>query len=809
MNTTFQAEHRIELLAPGGSADAIKAAILAGADAVYCGLPDFNARRRADNITPDQLPELVRVAHQHDCRMYLTLNTLILDGEMEKCAEIIAGVRNSGVDAIIVQDIGLLYMLRRYFPDMKVHASTQMTMHNCGQIAFLAQCGIARINMCRELALPEITLLANYAKECGVRSEVFVHGAYCISFSGQCYMSSTMSGRSGNRGECVQPCRRTYSYGTGAHRSEGTPFNLKDNSVFAFIKDLERAGVSSVKIEGRIKGYKYVYIAVSAWRRQLDRMYSGAPVEQDDQLLHSVFNRSLSAGYLEGTITKEMFIDSSRDQSLVPVATIRSYTADTGQLRLERDVAVDPETPVLIYTDGFTFVCTGFLITKTGRMTYQLKITHKLKGKISSGDMLYRQADFELAADVRAEIDGLHSTKRRLAVKLSGKIGTPLYAEMTDGDKTVTVATSIALVPATSRSLSKTILEEKLGMLGETEFTLAGIDVNDLEDGLFLPVSELNDLRRRGVALLTGKPAEKENAVPAAIILRSEHLPAGIKPACAILTNNVADLKCTYAPDTKLIFELPVTVSVNSDSFKKLFSDNPSLIPWFPAILIGRHYTAAVTLLETIRPRLIVTDNSGVGWAAGNAGIPWIAGPLLNCVNSLTLTALQEYASCSGAFISHELSKGQMTVVTAPERMSRWYTVFAPLLLMNTRQCIVRNCTGCKKESADHWCLESCNKSVNVSDDKNSTFFVTKRPGFYNQIYNNRHYFNPAVVHDVDADNAVFLVDLRSIASKTEIKCSRQELIALFESFIAAKLSATRLREVILQTTSAQYTRGI
>ena len=380
MRQQTQEEKKIELLAPGGDEHSVKAAILAGADAVYCGLPAFNARQRAENITPGKLEELVLIAHQHGCRIFVTLNTLIVEEEIDEVLRLLTLTAAMGIDAVIVQDAGLLYLIREYFPSLEVHASTQMTTHNTGQLDLLSGFGVSQANLCRELALPEIQLLCSHGRTIGLKSEVFIHGAYCISFSGQCYMSSAMSGRSGNRGACVQPCRRIYRYGSSL-RSKGTPFNLKDNSAFSRCGKLITAGMSSLKIEGRIKNYKYVFAAVSAWRRQLEMYFRSGMVSADDNALGSVFNRSFTSGYLDGEISPSMFSDSSRDRSLVPVSAIRSYTADTGVLTLVEEALVDPDTPVLVYGPGFTFICTGFCRKRTGRFEYQFTISHKLKGK--------------------------------------------------------------------------------------------------------------------------------------------------------------------------------------------------------------------------------------------------------------------------------------------------------------------------------------------------------------------------------------------------------------------------------------------
>jgi len=219
----------MELLAPGGDVDAIKAAIAAGADAVYCGLDRFNARNRASNISFEDQQGILRLAHQNQCKVFLTLNIVVLDSELPSLFELLNKLVNTSIDGVIVQDLGLSYLITKYFPSLQIHASTQMTTHNKGQIAFLNQLNINRVNLSRELNIDEIKDLTDYAHQHSMLSEVFVHGSNCLSFSGQCYMSSVHSGNSGNRGRCSQPCRDQYQ---NTAKNKTYPLNLKDNSAF-------------------------------------------------------------------------------------------------------------------------------------------------------------------------------------------------------------------------------------------------------------------------------------------------------------------------------------------------------------------------------------------------------------------------------------------------------------------------------------------------------------------------------------------------------------------------------------------------
>lgn len=304
---------KIELLAPGGDVEAIKAAIVAGANAVYCGLDTFNARNRASNLSLDELNGVIRLAHEYGCEVFLTLNVVLLEHETKSITKLLNQLVNTKVDGIIVQDLGLFNLVKKHFPSLDVHASTQLTTHNEGQIKFLSKIGATRVNLSRELNLPEIKMLTEVAHDHDVLTEVFVHGALCIAFSGQCYSSSVSVGNSGNRGRCSQACRDEYEITNAGNKF---PLNLKDNSAYYDLPELVDAKVDSLKVEGRIKGAHYVYTVVDTWRKQIDSFVESGLLIEDDSNLHKVFNRDFTNSFLKGNLTKDMFIDNPRDNSM-------------------------------------------------------------------------------------------------------------------------------------------------------------------------------------------------------------------------------------------------------------------------------------------------------------------------------------------------------------------------------------------------------------------------------------------------------------------------------------------------------------
>ncbi|HCG6605904.1 TPA: U32 family peptidase [Vibrio parahaemolyticus] len=304
---------QFELLAPGGDLDSIKAAIAAGADAIYCGLDRFNARNRATNLTLDNLNGVLTLAHQHSCKIFLTLNVLILESEIPAIVRLLSQLNTTKIDGVIVQDLGLAYILKHHFPDLDVHASTQLNTHNEGQILFLNQLTASRVNLSRELNIDEIKHLVQFGREHNVMMEVFVHGSYCIGFSGICYISSARNGASGNRGRCSQPCREQYET---TKTGNNYPLNMKDNSAFGDLEALADAGVYSLKVEGRIKKSHYVYTVVDNWRQQIDRLCEGLKLSEDTTELYTVFNRDFSNAFLQGDFGKAMYIDNPRDHAV-------------------------------------------------------------------------------------------------------------------------------------------------------------------------------------------------------------------------------------------------------------------------------------------------------------------------------------------------------------------------------------------------------------------------------------------------------------------------------------------------------------
>lgn len=288
----------IELLSPAGSMDALRAAVQCGADAVYLGLNAMNARANAKNFSPDELRETVKFCHIRGTQVHLTLNTLASDRELDTAARLLRVAVGAGIDAVIVQDLGIVQLCRQICPDLPIHASTQMSIHSLDGVLEAADLGIRRVVLARELSRDNIAAIAARSP---IELEVFVHGALCMCYSGQCYMSAVIGRRSGNRGACAQPCRLPYGYNGHADRY---PLSLKDQCLVSHLQELKDMGIASLKIEGRMKRPEYVAITTNIYRRALDGI---EPSAEDLQQLEAVFSRQgFTDAYWRGQPGKEM-----------------------------------------------------------------------------------------------------------------------------------------------------------------------------------------------------------------------------------------------------------------------------------------------------------------------------------------------------------------------------------------------------------------------------------------------------------------------------------------------------------------------
>jgi len=746
-------KRKIELLAPGGDIDAIKAAILAGANAVYCGLDKFNARNRAANISFDDLQGILRLAHQNDCEVFLTLNIIILENEIPSLISLLNKLVNTSIDGVIVQDLGMLYLLSKYFKRLKIHASTQFTTHNQAQIKFLSRLNTERVNLSRELNIQEIKQLSEYGHQQNVQTEVFVHGSNCISFSGLCYISSVQTGNSGNRGRCSQPCRDRYE-----RTAEGKeyPLNLKDNSAWFDLKELYDAGVYSLKIEGRIKKYDYVYSVVDAWKKHIQTFFKQNEISDKNNILYKVFNRDFSNTLLKGDINKDMFIDNPRDHSILHLSEINKYNSDE---ELEKD---------------------------------------RLK--------LYAEKD-EIKASIESKIKQVNAAKAPLKISLSGQCNSPLKVTVKTPDKTFVVESGITLSDKGTQELNYNSVIKRFKAFNETEYFIDKIDFEGIKSTLYLPFKELTSLKKKILFILNDS---RENLEPVVLPKLNRSKVLNDLPRLSILISSENDIEISTETSADIYFQLPNCFGDKLDQYLDLFRKNNQLIPWFPSLLIDENFDSAVRFLEQLQPKLIVTNNTGIAQEAYEKGIDWIAGPQLNVVNSYSLLALKENLNCSGSFISNEINKNQIKQIKSPENFKLFYSIYHPIVLMTSRQCLFHQVTGCHKNKVDETCIQKCIKSSTIINSKNESLYLEKTEGNYHNIYNETNFLNTDIVSDLPETFSNFFIDLRAIKTNTKIDIDKAKLIKLFEDLINGNQEAeTEIKQVIYPTTNVQYKRGI
>ena len=467
----------MKIVAPAGNMERFYSAISATADEIYLGLKGFGARRNAENFTVEELKKAIDYAHLRGSRIFLTLNTIMTNREIELLYPTLKDLYNYGLDAIIVQDLGYAEYLHKNFPSIEIHGSTQMTVANYYEINYLKELGFKRIVLPRELSFEEIKEIK---KHTDIELEVFVSGSLCISFSGNCYMSSFIGGRSGNRGMCAQPCRKEYKTSCG----EKSYFLSPKDQLYGIdeIKKLQEIGVESIKVEGRMKDVSYVYETVSYFRN----LINGIDKEESTPKL---FNRGYSKGY---------FYDN--DKTIMN----RDYSYNMGEKIGEvigKNIRLDED---IVSGDGITFVSKDY---KNLGGTYINKIAcknEKLVLNFPDGTKyIFRNYNKRLNDEISKK---LKSTDKKLEInfdfiaKLNEKLILKIYLEDENGNRILDLeeVSETLTQKAQKRAISEEDIKEKLSEIGDSEFTVKNIKI-DIDKNIFIPLSELKNLKRNVV----------------------------------------------------------------------------------------------------------------------------------------------------------------------------------------------------------------------------------------------------------------------------------------------------------------------
>ena len=632
----------IELLSPAGSPEGVIAAVQNGADAVYMGMGAFNARRGAKNFTDEEFVKAVRYCHVRGCKVYVTLNTLVNDREMRDAVAAAKLASDAGADALIVQDLGMSYAIRCALPDIPLHASTQMSLHNLAGVEAAAEMGITRAVLARELSFEQIRFIT---KNASIETEVFVHGALCFCHSGQCYMSALIGRRSGNRGLCAQPCRLQYSLGG---RMDDHPLSLKDNCLVDQIRRLEEAGVASLKIEGRMKRPEYTGIVTGVYAKAIREQRN--PDKEEMELLEKTFSRQgFTQGYFIGDKLDMFGVRSEPDKDADKIfAAARKQYAE-GEMR---------RVPVHFYT-----------------------VLEK---------------------------------------------GEHIKAIAFDDDGNKAIATGPVPERAKRQGLTEQYLTEQMFKTGGTPYNCIENKAK-AEPGLYLPASEINELRRKLIAQLSAErekaPGRRTLRIPAPPV----NVPAISDPAriyqvrtAEQLTPELAELKPDY------IYFPAMELAENFNPLRPFIDNGARPVAVMPRVITddqSREVYAALEKLFDYGVNEALTGNLGHVFIARQAGMKVRGDFGLNAFNSYTLRVLQD-AGFISATASFELRLAQIKAMAKP--VDTELIIYGRLPLMVSDQCIIRQSAGrC-----------NCQTPGQLSDRMGSVFPVVKEFGCRNVIYN-------------------------------------------------------------------------
>ena len=611
----------IEILAPCGSPDALTAAVRRGADAVYLGLDRFSARAYAGNFSDDELKYAVRYCRLHGVKVHTAVNTLVTDDELPGALEAAVGAYLAGVDAFIVQDLGLAALIKKACPDAELHASTQLTVHTPFGAKFLYSKGFDRVVLAREMSRGEI---AEVVKSCPVQTEVFVHGALCMCVSGQCYLSAMLGGRSGNRGRCAQPCRLPFSVEGGT----GHDLSLKDNCIIASLPELQRLGVTSAKIEGRMKRPEYVAAAVAACRSAAD---SGKADEDQLAALRSVFSRS-----------------------------------------------------------GFT---DGYYTARRGRAMFG---TRRKEDVTSASSALLS----ELRASYKDEV-----RSRTVSFTFTLREGEPAKLEAKSGESSVRV-----LGKEPERALKVALSEEnaraRLMKTGGTAFSAGEIAVS-VGEGLTLPASELNAMRREALEALTQALSEppKRERTDVTVPKAAPHRRSG-EPAL-----RASFLRCDIPEEFKACELLFVPLFSPLEDILRLKESGFRVGVSVPRAVFGAEEKVEGALRELSQSGIfdVLCGNIGTAALAVSLGMRVHGSFSLNVFNTQSLAFLEEMG-LTDAELSFELTAKQINRIGGTLR--RGIVGYGRLPLMIMRNCPNKNGAGCKK----------CGGRSTITDRRGKTF---------------------------------------------------------------------------------------
>ena len=497
--------NKLELLSPAGNFEMLKSAIKCGADAVYFSGKNFGARKYANNFSDSEIVDAIKYAHLYGVKVYITINTLIKDDEITTFIDYVEFLHKNNVDAVLMQDLGMIQLVRKTFPNLEIHASTQFHAHNIEDLKYLKSIGIKRVVLPREMSLNEIKKL-----DVEIEKEIFVHGALCISYSGECLMSSMILNRSGNRGECAGMCRLPYKLLENENyiNTQGDYLlSTKDLCTINNIKELIESNVNSLKIEGRMKSPEYVAFVTKTYRKAIDNYYINKDTnvdKKDIEKLKLLYNREFTKGYLldENKITNQI----SPNHIGIEIGKITKITNKQIEIKLTKELN---QGDAIRFKNSNKGMYVNYIYNKYGKLINKGNVGNIIyldnKLNITKLDTVNKTIDIKLLE----EINNYEDKKIPIEIFVKIKQNKKALIEFSDGINKV-INESIEPIPANNNPITKDVIIEKLSKLGNSIYKLNKITV-DLDDNLFIPIKNLNETRRILIEELNKKREEKNN----------------------------------------------------------------------------------------------------------------------------------------------------------------------------------------------------------------------------------------------------------------------------------------------------------
>lgn len=494
-----------ELLAPVGNMECLKAAINAGCDAVYLAGRNFGARSFAGNFSNEELIEAINICHLYGVKVYVTVNTLVYDVEVERFLNYIDFLHQNNVDAVIMQDIGMIDLIRKTYPNLEVHASTQAHIHNLEGVKLCEELGLKRVVLARETP---VELIEEIKKNANLELEIFIHGALCMSYSGQCLISALIGSRSGNRGTCAQSCRQTYSLEVDGKKQEKNKYLLstKDLNTLDYIGKLIDIGVDSLKIEGRMKRPEYVYLVTSIYRRAIDnyKKYGKTNITDDDiKELKKIFNRQFTKGFIFNE-DNNSFVNTYRPNHIgIEIGKVLQYKNNQIKIKLNEELNINDGIRIIGENDTGTIVTTMY---KNG-----IKVSNACKGdvvsivikdKVNVNDIVVKTTDYNQLKELENKIN----IDKKINIKgtCTLKVGEPIKLIISDYKNEVELTSDYIVEKAEKTETAIDRIKEQLQKLGDTIYTFDELNIES-DPNIFAPINKLNELRRNVMHTLDEK----------------------------------------------------------------------------------------------------------------------------------------------------------------------------------------------------------------------------------------------------------------------------------------------------------------